>query len=268
MRLIFNSSLPRSGSELLQVLLHQNPQIYGSATSPLAEYLYGARSNRECAEARAQDSALMRKAFTGLCDSAACGYYGEITDRPIVIDKSRAWLSYYEWIHMWNPKPKIICMVRDIRSVVGSMERIFQANRDRPIGPEIPAKLFGFTVDERASFWIRESEVGIALRRIYNVLQRGTPVLFVRYEDLTNNPDRELARVYSFIGSEAFSHDYQNIVKQVYENSEIHGPFGDHTVASVLKPAKPFDWASALPKNVAQQVARECAWFQDKFNYL
>ena len=76
-KIIFNCSLPRSGSELLQVLLHQNPKIYGSTTSPLIEYLYGARANLETEEALAQSNELRERAFISYCKGAIDGYYSE-----------------------------------------------------------------------------------------------------------------------------------------------------------------------------------------------
>lgn len=54
-RLFFNSSMPRSGSELLQVILHQNPLIYASSTSPLLEYQFGARNNYNLPEVMSQE---------------------------------------------------------------------------------------------------------------------------------------------------------------------------------------------------------------------
>ena len=53
----------------------------------------------------------------------------KVRDRPVVIDKNRGWAHYFEWVAQWCPGPKMICMVRDLRSVVASMERIYRANR-------------------------------------------------------------------------------------------------------------------------------------------
>ena len=70
-----NSSLPRSGSELLQCLLMQNPEIYASVTSPLLEYWYGAYGNYDIAEVKSQPKELMKNAFTNFCRSGTFGYY-------------------------------------------------------------------------------------------------------------------------------------------------------------------------------------------------
>ena len=66
-QLIHNTSMPRSGSELMQVLLHQNPDIYGSPTSPLLEYQYGMRANIGLTEVLSQPKELMSDAFLNSC---------------------------------------------------------------------------------------------------------------------------------------------------------------------------------------------------------
>ena len=70
-KFIFNASIPRSGSELIQVLLSQNPKIYGSATSPLLEYQFGARQNYDLPEVKSQDPQLMFDAFINMCEQMA-----------------------------------------------------------------------------------------------------------------------------------------------------------------------------------------------------
>jgi len=92
MNLFFNTSMPRSGSELLQVILHQNPSVYASSTSPLLEYQFAARQNFSLPEVQSQPLELMETAFLSMCRSMAEGYYSAITDRPYIIDKNRALL--------------------------------------------------------------------------------------------------------------------------------------------------------------------------------
>ena len=44
-KIFFQSSLPRSGSTLLQNILAQNPDFYATPTSGVLELLYAARAN-------------------------------------------------------------------------------------------------------------------------------------------------------------------------------------------------------------------------------
>jgi len=261
--------MPRSGSELLQVLLHQNPRIYGSSTSPLLEYQFAARSNYEIPEVKAQDARQQHTAFIAMCKGMAESYYSAITDRPIVCDKSRGWLHYYEWVDQWNPDPKIICCVRDIRSIIASLEKIYRNNRHRPTGPDNPIQMTEMTVMDRANYWLSTQPVGLALQRIQDTFQRdmGKKIHWVRYEDLCNSPQQELDKLYIFIGEPSFVHDFTNIKKKVQEDDSVFGVFGSHKVASNIRAAEVADWSNVLPKDVANHVKQSCAWYQDAFNY-
>ena len=269
MRMIYNSSMPRAGSELIQVLLHQNPRIYGSATSPLLEYQFGARSNYELPEVRSQDPQQQQDAFISMCKGMADSYYAPITDRPIVCDKNRGWAHYYEWVEQWNPDPKVICCVRDIRSIIASMERIYRANRHRPSGPDNPAELAGMTVMDRANYWLNTQPIGLALQRTQDTLLRGLgdKIQFVRYEDLCTSPQAELDKIYGFIGEESFEHNFADIQKEVHEDDSVYGVFGSHSVAPTIRAVTPSDWSDVLSNEVASEIAQRCGWYQATFNY-
>ncbi|MBL4904293.1 MAG: sulfotransferase [Desulfocapsa sp.] len=267
--MIFNSSMPRSGSELIQVLLHQNPRIYGSATSPLLEYQFAARGNYDLPEVKSQEPEQQQDAFISMCKSMAEGYYAPITDRPIICDKNRGWAHYYEWVAQWNPDPKMICCVRDIRSIIASMERVYRANRHRPSGTDNPAKMEGMTVMQRADYWLNTQPIGLALQRTQDTWLRGIgeKIHWVRYEDLCTSPQAAMDRIYDYIGEPSIEHDFENIHKEVYEDDSVYGIYGSHKVGSTIRPVKPSDWSDVLPAEVANNIAQQWAWYQSTFNY-
>lgn len=269
MNLVFNTSMPRSGSELLQVILSQHPNIYASVTSPLLEYQFAARGNYELPEVKSQDPNLMQKAFINMCHSMATGYYSEITNNPTIIDKNRGWSFYYEWVEQWNPNPKMICMVRDLRSIISSMEKIYRKNRHMPIGPDNPAQMQNLTLDDRANYWLNSQPVGLALQRTFDLFQRGVAdkMLFVKYEDLCSNPQETMNTVLDFIGEESFEFDFENITKTVYEDHSLYGPYGNHSVQRVLVHSDPHPWANVLPRNLANSIRNNVRWYFDQFNY-
>jgi hypothetical protein len=269
-KLVFNSSMPRSGSELLQVILHQNPSVYGSATSPLLEYQFAVRANYELPEVKSQDGAIMQKAFLSMCKGMADSYYEAITDRPVVVDKNRGWSHYHEWVDLWNPDSKVICMVRDPRSIIASMERVYRKNRHTPSGPDNPAELQNMTLWQRVDHWLDSQPIGLALMRTMDSFQRGVAnkMLFVRYEDLTTTPQTELNRVYDFIGEPRFlSHNFSNLIKEVYEDDSHFGVYGNHSVKKELSPCKEADWSDVLPQEVASYIFDKCNWYTKTFKY-
>ena len=261
--------MPRAGSELLQVILHQNPRIYASTTSPLLEYQFAARTNYDIAEVRSQDPSLMQKAFIAMCRGMADSYYSALTNRPVICDKNRGWSHYYEWVQQWNPDPKIICMVRDLRSILASMERIYRKNRHRPTGPDNPTGITNMTVSQRCGHWLHTQPVGLALQRLVDLFQRklNKNVLILRYEDLCNNSQTVMDRIYDFIGEEKFTHNFNKIEKQIVEDDSHFGVYGQHSVLPEIRPVKPKDWEELLPPDVAEGVRRDNAWYFSAFGY-
>jgi sulfotransferase len=269
LKLIFNTSMPRAGSELLQVILHQNPRIYASPTSPLLEFQFAARQNYDLPEVRSQDPKLMQAAFIAMCRGMAESYYEAITDRPVVCDKNRGWSHYFEWVQQWSPDPKMICMVRDLRSILASMERIYRKNRHRPLGPDNPAQIANMTVAQRCGYWLHTQPVGLAMQRTADLFQRGLDkkILFVRYEDLCSSPQGVMDSLYGWIAEETFVHDFEHLEKQVAEDDSHFGPYGQHSVLPAIRPVKPKDWAEMLPTDVAEGIRRENAWYFTAFGY-
>ena len=272
-KIIFNSSMPRSGSELLQVLLHQNPAIYGSPTSPLLEYLYGMRANTGLTEVQSQPADLMRQAFARACKSAAEGYYSAITDRPIVCDKNRGWAANYNRTSSWADQAKMIVMVRGLRGIIASMERIYRRNTDTAECAALPLQL-----DARVFNWLNLNTqpipgnpnvgappVGLALNRLRGLSTDGTAekILFVKCEDLTKVPTATMSRIYAYLKLPEFTHDFDSIRKEVEEDTKRYGVFGDHNVGSKIAPMR--GWNDTLPDKLADVIRKDFDWY---FNFL
>lgn len=266
-KFIFNSSMPRSGSELVQVILHQNPDIYGSPTSPLLEYWFGARSNTQLPEALSQNQNLMNDAFLGFCNGGINGYYDSITDRPIVCDKSRGWAFYYNWLEsVLKEKPKMFCCVRDLREVITSMEKIWRKNRHLPVGPDNPAEMQNITIDGRVNYWLNTQPIGLALQRLYDADVQGflKDIHIIRYEDLIENPKDTMIKLYDYLELPYYEHDFNNIVKTVEENSKLYGPYGNHDVRKSIENL-PKMHNEILGHRISDQILQSNSWFFDTF---
>lgn len=259
--------MPRSGSELLQVILHQNPEIYGSATSPILEYWYGARQNTEMPEVMSQPEDLMKSAFLGFCKGGMDGYYNTVTTRPIVCDKSRGWMYYQPWLKdVLGKTPKMICMVRDLREVVSSMEKVWRKTRHLPTGVDNPANMQGITVDQRVGHWLTSQPIGLALQRLYDADVQGylDDIHIVRYEDLTSDPVWTMNEVYEYLELPVFEHDFNNVNKEVIENSRLFGPYGNHDVKPKVEPqAKKYN--ELLGRDVSESIVQSNLWYFNKF---
>jgi len=269
-KIIFNSSMPKSGSELLQVVLNQNPKIYGSPTSPLLEFQYAARGNLNLPEVKSQDQEIMQSAFISMCGGMAKYFYDPITNKPIVCDKNRGWSHYYEWVEQWNLKPKMICMVRDLKSIIASMEKTYRKTRHLPAGPDNPAELRNMTLHQRVEYWLNTQPIGLALLRTLDLFQRNIneKILFVRYEDFCENPEKELKRVYEYISEEYYEeHYFTGLKKENQEDSSFFGVYGFHDIKPDIIAPKENNWRKTLTKESGQYIDKDQLWYQETFGY-
>lgn len=269
-KLVFVGGLPRAGSTLVMNLLGQNPRLGISATSGVADLLYGMRhrfTNGE--EFNAQDEKEMKVRFAGACKGALMGWANVENAPPVYIDKSRAWVQFYEFlVEILDSKepPKIIVPIRDLRGVLSSMEKLYRANQLRVDPIEQPGKVQGLTVENRVKTWISGVPVGIAMDRVKDVISRGVSknMLFVKMEDLTSNPQGELDRIYDYIGEEMVAHKFEDIEQLTQEDDRRFGIPGLHTVQPKVEPIKE-DWTEILGPQLAKGLKQGNIWYYEKF---
>jgi sulfotransferase len=197
----FLAGLPRSGSTVLAGVLNQHPEIHASATSGLLDMLVGtlrAWADSFSAQAAAipkEESELeVQRILRTICEEK----YSHI-DKPIIIDKARSWASSINiptMAKILGHKPKIIATVRNIPDCVASMVRIAKP-------------------DDVNNF-LRTSELVSHIKESYKVLESGYQfapecILFVDYDDLMDDPKKQLDRVHEFLGLSDWTYDFNNI---------------------------------------------------------
>ena len=267
-KIFYNSSLPRSGSTLLQNIIGQNPNFYVTPTSGVLELVFGARANyTNSPEFKAQDSDDMRMAFRAFCRDGVHGFYNALTDKPYVVDKSRGWGYYGDFVNFFNPDPKIICMIRDPRSIFASMEKNHRRNPDKS-GITNDAEMRNVTTEQRIDYWVNGQPVGLAFQRLFQVIKEGRDksMLFIKYEDLTKNPQKEMERVYTYLGVDAYGHDFNNVEQITKEDDEVYGVFGDHAIRNKIEFRDP-DYKEVLGSQASQWIRQNYSWFYEYFRY-
>lgn len=269
--IFYNSSLPRAGSTLFQNLVGQNPEFYVTPTSGLIELVNGARNGYNGSqEIRAQDPTLMERAFIDFCKQGIQGFYSNITDKPYVMDKSRAWGINYRLLGLFQDSPKIVCMVRDLRSVFSSMEKNFRKNPHKDNHVQNPAELVGTTLNKRIDIWAQGHPVGITVDRLLDIFQQGLDekILFIRYEDLMDNPEQEMMRFYEYVGLPYYEgHNFHTVEQVTQENDVIHGIYGDHKLRQEFM-RKPDDYMDILGYEISMNIKNHYKWFYDYFGYV
>lgn len=270
MKIFYQSSMPRAGSTLLQNILGQNPEFHVTPTSGLLELLYAARANyTSSSEFKAQDSNIMKKAFLGFCKSGMEGYYSSHTDKPYIIDKSRGWGIHYGFLSsIIGESPKIICIVRDLREIVSSMEKNFRKGQYQHNDIVNHTKMSGTTTSKRVDIWMNSQPIGLALERLNQTIREGIDknILFIKFEDLCRNPKVEIDKIYIYLEVANYQHDFNNIEQLTIEDDQVYGVFGDHKIRQKIEPV-PITHNEILGKDVSNWIFNTYKWYFDYFKY-
>lgn len=268
MKIFFNSSMPRSGSTLLQNILGNNPDFYATPTSGVVEMLIASKKGYTHSPVfKAQDELAMKKAFLTYCRYGIEGYFAGLTDKKYAIDKSRAWAINWPFLDAFYPNPKMICMVRDLRDIIASMEKNYRKFPEKyDAASDDPPK--GLTVGERVGNWMQKKPVGTMLKSLREVIARKIDqnILFVRFEDLCEDPDKEMKVIYDFLEVPYYQHDFNNIQQVTHEDDRFHGRYGDHKINGQVKPvaSKAKDLLGEL---ICNQLYEKNKWYFEYFNY-
>jgi len=269
-KVFYQSSLPRAGSTLLQNVLAQNPDIYGSATSGMCELLLNSRSTySNGVEFKAQDENTMNNGFKGYCKQGLYGFYNNITDRKYVIDKCRGWAVLYDFVNWFDPDPKIIIMVRDIRSIVSSLEKKFRQNQHLNLNIQNWETLSGTTVDKRVDLFLNSlPPLALPVEVLYDIILRkiSQKCLFIKFEDFSSNPENEMQKIYEYLQIPYYKHDFNNIKQFTIEDDKQYGPFGDHQIRNKIEPVEE-DYIKILGKHNCNYIIDKYKWFYKAFNY-
>ena len=270
-KVIFNSSMPRSCSTLLQNILGQNPNIHSTPTDGFLELLYAARGNyTDSPEFKAQDQELVKNAWKNFCKSGLYGYCSGLTDKPIVALKGRGYGIHYNWFEWFmGEQPKVICMVRNLKGIIASMEKIHRKNIDKHSSLVDHSRMLNTTTIKRVDTFLNSPPVGLALERIFQMIQEGIDkkVLFVRAEDLATKPDETLKKIYEYTQIPFFNHDFQKIEQITKEDDEVYGMGNLHTIKNKLEPI-PEDWNNVLGVDLANSIDFKVQWYQRYFGYV
>lgn len=266
---MYNSSMPRAGSTLIQNILGQNPEFYVTPTSGLFEMLNNSRAvYSNGLEFKAQDAKLMEDAWRGYCHGAVYGYFNAITDKPYAIDKCRGWGMERNFIDFYDSNPKIITMIRDPRAIYASLEKKYRQNPQLEHNIANWGDLTGTTTDKRIIHWSNNVPIGPVMDRIYQTILEGMHehILFIKYEDLVKNPKAELERIYEYLELPYFDHNFKKIDQITHEDDKIYGVFGDHVIKPEIKPLKE-DYLEILGQNSCDMITQNYQWFYEAFDY-
>jgi sulfotransferase len=262
----FMAGLPRSGSTLLSSILNQNPEIYSGPSSPvlntmivLEEYI----SNDEFFNAYPKPDQA-GKIITNIIQH----FYSDI-EKPIIVDKNRAWLNKLHYIEgYFGIKPKILVPVRSMDEILASFISMHRRNEIQVNGKlnfidEMLVKNnMPLTDENRCAILSNEGIVGSSYQAIRQALMQGhqNSMLFIEYDDLVNNPNETMKNIYEFLEINFYQHDFKDLTNTNQEKDvEIYGFKDMHKVRSNLEKTST-DPKEILPESVIEMCKDAEFW--------
>lgn len=266
------AGLPRAGSTLLSSILNQNPKFYSGPSSPVTGIMltlenYVPTDELYLAYPKPEQ-------IRGLLSNVINYYYSDV-DKPIIFDKNRSWVNRMHYIPgYFGLEPKILCPVRSIDEILASFIAMHHRNpyevngRINFIDEMLVKSNIPLNDENRCQFIVSPNGI---LGQSYNGIKqaliegRQKQIHFIEYDDLLNNPESTMRKIYEFLGEEHFDHDFKNI-KNIHkeEDAKVYGLADMHDVRSKLSRSA-IDPREVLPLSIFEQCKGTEFWRELEF---
>jgi hypothetical protein len=148
------------------------------------------------------------------------------------------------------------------------MERKFRENPDYDDGLLNNATLSNITTQQRVETWANSHPIGYAVYKLQQSILDKTAqnFLFIRYEDLCQNPDPVLNSIYDYFELPRFTHNFDHIPQVTIEDDTVHGIYGDHIIRNKLD-FRTDDSVEFLGENTYNWIYENFQWYFETFGY-
>jgi sulfotransferase len=266
-RSVFVTGLPRAGSTLLCQLLGHHPELYSTGlSSPLANSLLAMRDqwSRDpfLLSQLDVDFDLSYQRLLNASRGFVNGWFAE-TDKPIVVDKNRAWLGMIDAAAKIDPEAKFIVCIRELGQLFGSIE----AQHQKTVLLDSGDGTASMNPYGRATAYFKDggmvasclSSVESALEDLSDDLR--SRLYFLKFEDLISNPVGTMNDVWQFIGtSECTINPEELTVKKGETDSHYRFKFL-HTTHSSIRQLEPH----RLPARTQNGLQGQHEWYYRVF---
>lgn len=252
----FMSGLPRSGSTLLSALLNQNPRFYSGPSSPVVPTMIALE------QSLANDELYLaypkQPQAAKIISSVLENWYSDV-EKPVIFDKNRSWVNRLHYIPgYFGIEPKVLYPVRNIADILTSFISMYRRNPYTGQGriPFLDEMLIKNNIplsdDNRCEVLCSPGGiVGASYNGLKQVFAEGREkqVHLIEYDDLINQPEETMKKIYDFLGEEYFQHNFESIENIHRENDQmVYGLPDMHDVRSTLSKV------SAKPEEVLSEA--------------
>jgi len=261
----FLAGMQRSGATVLSAILNQNPDVWVSPASPLFRMmLTQTQSHNELENIDYNRGAAIDDTIATIPHA----FYQDKSAKYI-IDKNLNWPNPQgvELINRYITKNiKIICPVRNVLDVLTSFDTIINASEDsknNQMDQQAMAQTFGNLplADRRAEFLMRnDKDVSLSLNFMRHALipEYRHIFHFVDYDNFTNNPEKEIDKIYDFLEIPQYNHKFENIEDRsgISENS-LTGIKNLHKIRPTVQKVSRRPEEVLLPETIARYSGLE-----------
>ena len=231
-QLFFLVAQPRSGNTLFTSIMNQNPDIACTPNSITLEIMKDLFLLKDTDVFQNYPD---HKSLDNVLDVVYDTYYKD-WPQPIIIDRGPVMTKgNFALMQKHFKRPfKCIVILRDVMDVLASYIKWYTEN------PDAFPNRFGFKNDEEKLSQIMNVDGAVAkdLEAIKNAFNYPDICHFVKYDDLVSQPEKELKKIYQFMGVSYYKHRFEDLqqveVNGMKYNDTIVGK-NMHTIRTVIR---------------------------------
>ncbi len=206
-KLFFLIGMPRSGNTLFASIMNQNPEIVCTANSITLEIM---KDLYLLKETDVFQNFPDHKSLNNIIDVVYDLYYKDWPQR-IIIDRGPVLASgnpgNFELMKVHYKRPfKCIILLRDLMDVLASYMKWYTENPDA-----FPNRYADTDEDKLELVMNKDGAIVKDLKAIDNAFKHSDICHFIKYNDLTTNPEKEIRKVYKFLEEPYYLHYFENL---------------------------------------------------------
>ncbi len=265
-RFVGVAGLPRAGSTLLTQLLAEHPDIHCEGhSSPLCNALLATRRFISDDQFMLSQLDVQFDTTYGHLKTAMQGFlhgWHAGTDKPVVVDKNRAWLHCIELLLHLEPEARLVISIRELGQIYGSVE----AQHQKTILLDFIDHLADYDRFGRADqLFAQDKAIGAPLLSIQAVQDLPQSVkdrlYFVKFEDLIAKPEETMDQVFHWLEVSPHKIDPEKLMVRPHESDSHYRHKYLHRQQSKLEPPN----SHAIPPRIQKLIEQACSWYYEWF---
>ena len=248
-KLFFLVAMPRSGNTLFASIMNQNPAIACTANSITLEIIKDLCLLKETDVFQNYSD---HQSLNNVLNSVFVNYYKDWPQKYIIDRGPVMTTGNFALMQKHFKKPfKCVVLIRDLMDVLASYMKWYTKE------PTAFPNRYGCRNDEEKLFMIMNKDGAVAkeLEAIKNAYNYPEMCHFIKYDDLVQNPEEEINKVYTFLNIPYYPHQFTNLqqinINGISYNDTIVGNNMHKIRTEIKKEYNPY--IEKIPKRIKEE---------------